>query len=390
MRKLNSILTYTIVGTLFGICFPIGAWILDLIIRDLPFSLASISQLHVDNPLHYMIDSAPVFLGLFAMLGGINQNKAKKANKELEDTLDSLNQELEKNTMLYSQAKVQHENLDKIIDAVRRTNNVLSDNKLVLNDTMLQIANHEDDLEGLMAGCDMDFQYVHKEFNKLIDETNGDKEDLKKILEQILQVADFLEVQGKLNDQVADTLQTNGSGLKTLNVQIEDAINLIASIKDISDQVNLLSLNAAIEASRAGEAGRGFAVVADEIKKLSEETAEATKNIEVIIMTLTDSIRSIDTSMKSLETRTMLSIEKGVELTRAFNDSKESIGGLVVSFDGNSNQIHELSSRVNDLNLHLKSTRKLSLEIRDRLGDSQTALNKNNEELSNLNKIVNS
>ncbi|MCH4889536.1 hypothetical protein EZV73_18285 [Acidaminobacter sp. JC074] len=96
MRKMNSIITYTIIGTLFGICFPIGAWILDLIIRDLPLSFASISQLHAENPLHYMIDSAPIFLGLFAMFGGVNQNKARKANKELEHTLDSLNKELKK------------------------------------------------------------------------------------------------------------------------------------------------------------------------------------------------------------------------------------------------------------------------------------------------------
>ncbi|WP_240841873.1 methyl-accepting chemotaxis protein [Acidaminobacter sp. JC074] len=241
-----------------------------------------------------------------------------------------------------------------------------------------------------MAGCDTDFQYVHKEFEKLIDETNRDTEDLKEILDQTIQVADFLAVQGQLNNQVTETLHSNGSGLKTLSVQIDDAVNLIGSIKDISDQVNLLSLNAAIEASRAGEAGRGFAVVADEIKKLSEETADATKNIEIIINTLTASISSIGASMNSLETKTMLSIEKGLELTKAFNDSKESINGLVVSFDGNTKQIHHLSERVNVLNLHLKSTRKLSVEIRDRLSDSQIALKKNNHELSNLNEIVHS
>ncbi len=388
MKKINSIITYTVIGVLFGVCFPIGAWILDCIIHELPLSFDSISQVHTVNPLHYMIDSAPIFLGIFAMLGGVNQNRAKKANTELQSTLVTLHEELEKNTILYNQAREQHDDLDSIINAVRQTNDVLSENKLVLNDTMTQIARHEDNLEGLMLGCDEDFHFVHEKFDILTDETNHDKEELMKILEQTNQISKFFNAQGELNQNISVTLESNSSGLKELDFQIAKAFELIGTINKISDQVNLLSLNASIEASRAGDAGRGFAVVADEIKKLSEETAVATNDIENIISSLTNSINDIGNNIKDLETKTMLSIKQGVELTDAFGGSRNNITQLVKSFQRNVNYIAELNSKMNDLNQHLKYTRKLSSEIKSKLSDSQMALNKNNQELSNLNDII--
>jgi methyl-accepting chemotaxis protein len=117
---------------------------------------------------------------------------------------------------------------------------------------------------------------------------------------------------------------------------------IISVINDIADQTNLLALNAAIEAARAGEAGRGFAVVADEVKKLAERTANSTSEIGGMIKSIQEEVKQTVSSMESVTKQVGI----GVELSAQAGNV---LGNIVAGVDELNSMVHQIASATEEM-----------------------------------------
>jgi len=157
-------------------------------------------------------------------------------------------------------------------------------------------------------------------------------------------------------NEVSQSAAQLGREVGELDARAEEIGRIIGVINDIADQTNLLALNAAIEAARAGEAGRGFAVVADEVRKLAEKTVAATKEVEQAIGTIQERSRHAMAAMRRTEDQvgesTSLSNQAGDALkliTENIGDMVQRVEQIATAAEEQSASAEEIKHSVEDI-----------------------------------------
>ncbi|MEW6990566.1 bacteriohemerythrin [Colwelliaceae bacterium 6441] len=128
--------------------------------------------------------------------------------------------------------------------------------------------------------------------------------------------------------QLADNINTSSQGVMKLKENSQDITNILDVIKSIADQTNLLALNAAIEAARAGEQGRGFAVVADEVRTLAKRTQDSTLEIQTMIELIQSGISDVSSNMMQSQEYANSSVEQVKQAGESLSSIATSVNGI--------------------------------------------------------------
>jgi len=207
-----------------------------------------------------------------------------------------------------------------------------------------------------------------------------------------LQAENGGKVVGRVVDSIANLnteTQRLQSEMNDLGGQAQAIGQVMAVISDIADQTNLLALNAAIEAARAGEAGRGFAVVADEVRKLAEKTMNATREvgeaIDNIQASTTRSIRSMD--------QTLQMVGQSTELTREAGEALSEIVGIIEHTADQVTAIatasEEQSATSEQINRSTEEVNTIAIETAKAMGQSAQAMEDMARLSEELHRIIN-
>ena len=323
-------------------------------------------------------------LGVAVMLGlGITRNVLRQLGGDPKDVASVVNtmasgnfstsphQQPAAGSLLASAYQMQT-SLREMISTVKDQANQVEDMASALAVAAKQIAenvNHESDSVSSMASAieEMSVSTAHisdqgGNAKQIADASRSSAEDGAQVVNKT--------VSGLL--LTAKEIETASGEVSRLGEDATRIIDVVKVIKDIADQTNLLALNAAIEAARAGEQGRGFAVVADEVRKLAERTGNATNEIN-----------EMSGKISEVVGHALASMDKVVETTRQgvadAETAQNSIAGIQESFGQVANVIDDISAALAEQNVAsndlAKNTERVAQMSEENSGAAQSLLN---------------
>ena len=227
------------------------------------------------------------------------------ANGDINADFDMVKESNDEIGLIIEKMKELTQSLGSIVGKIRNSSDTMSSNSYELNDTSSQTlaANNEiskavEDVAEGSTGMAASISKINENLLEMSNETKDINESVNEIRNQTTAVQDSSKIMNDKIKSMQDSSHKMDEGIsaiskriETVNTTVDKVSNIVSVIEEISSETNLLSLNASIEAARAGDAGKGFAVVAQEIRVLSDNTNTELENIKQIISSLVEECR---------------------------------------------------------------------------------------------------
>lgn len=227
------------------------------------------------------------------------------ANGNIEADFSVVKESNDEIGLIIEKMKELTQSLGSIVGKIRNSSDTMSSNSYELNDTSSHTlaANNEiskavEDVAEGSTGMAASISKINENLLEMSNETKDINASVDEIKNQTVAVQDSSKIMNDKIKSMQDSSHKMDEGIsaiskriETVNTTVDKVSNIVSVIEEISSETNLLSLNASIEAARAGDAGKGFAVVAQEIRVLSDNTNTELENIKQIISSLVEECR---------------------------------------------------------------------------------------------------